>query len=409
MHNLKKNLLAMDYKILVAVIVLTALGIIALYSSTVHTNSDQLKGNFIRQIVWLLIASFFLILILFLPQRVFQPISYMAYLLSILTLILVLLVGLGHGSTRWLTLGALRFQPSEFAKIATLMALARFLSEQEQKAINQFRQIIVSFVIVLIPAILIIQQPDLGTSMVFLGIILPILYWAGLSPFIIFVLVAPFFSLVAAFQLGTFFLTMIIIVAVLLLSRRSFKVFIFNFILNVSVGIFTPYLWNNLYSYQQKRILTFLGLEIDPRGIGYQLIQSKVAIGSGGIWGKGLLKGTQTQLRFLPAQHTDFILSVIGEELGFIGIFIVLSLFLFILIRGIRIAATTRNRYASILTLGGVCVLAFHIIVNVGMTVGIMPVTGLPLPFLSYGGSFLLTSYILIGLILNTSLHKFLV
>lgn len=397
----------MDYQILIAVILLVAFGLIALYSATVHTTSEQLRGNFLRQIWWILLGSLLLITIVFLPQRVFQPISYTLYLLSIITLILVLIRGTGHSSSRWLGIGPFRFQPAEFAKIAVIMTLARFLSEQESGKINQFKQIIISFTIVLVPVILIIQQPDLGTSMVYLGIILPILYWAGLSPFTIFVLVAPFFSLVAAFHLGAFFFTMIVIVTVLLLSRRGFKVFIFNFILNVSVGIFTPYLWNNLHRYQQKRILTFLGLEIDPHGIGYQLIQSKVAIGSGGLLGKGLFKGTQTQLRFLPAQHTDFILSVIGEELGFIGILIILSIFLFILMRGIRIAATTRDRYASVLTIGSVCVLAFHVIVNVGMTVGIVPVTGLPLPFLSYGGSFMLTSFVLIGFILNTSLHKF--
>ena len=181
---------------------------------------------------------------------------------------------------------------------------------------------------------------------------------------------------------------------------------IFNFILNVAVGIIAPIAWNRLESYQQSRILTFLGLESDPHGIGYQVIQSKVAMGSGGFLGKGFMEGTQTQLRFLPEQHTDFIFSVIGEEFGFIGAFFVLLLFFIILLRGVAIAAKVRNRFTSLVIIGTVSVIALHVIINIGVTIGIMPVTGLPLPFLSYGGSAMWTFLFFIGLLLNGSIHK---
>ena len=406
MNRLNANFSAIDFKILIAVFLLVAIGLVAIYSATAHAPSENLKGNFLRQIWWVCLGMLAMLVAMFTTQQMLAQISYIAYIIGLLLLALVLIFGTGSGASRWITFGPINFQPSEFAKIATLMAVARYFSNLKNNRSNPFRQIAISFSIVAAPAILIVQQPDLGTSLVFLAFIVPILYWADISPFNIFIIVAPVLSLFAAFHLVSFFLMMALVVIVLALSRRSLRVLIFNFILNVGVGIVTPFLWNQLHGYQQKRILTFMGLEADPRGIGYQLLQSKVAIGSGGLWGKGIFQGTQTQLRFLPTQHSDFILSVIGEEAGFIGIIVVLSLFLYVFIHGIQIAAGTRNQYLSLLAVGSVSILAFHTIVNVGMTVGMMPVTGLPLPFLSYGGSFALTCFILAGFIFNASLNK---
>jgi rod shape determining protein RodA len=213
--------------------------------------------------------------------------------------------------------------------------------------------------------------------------------------------------MIASFNYYTFFFAMICIAGLLVLFRRGLKISFVIMLLNIMVGIITPLLWNQMHVYQKHRILTFLGLEMDPKGSGYQVIQSKVAIGSGGILGKGLFNGTQTQLRFLPAQHTDFVFSVIGEEAGFIGSFFVIILFLMLIIRGIHIASKVRNQFGSLLVLGAVTILGFHVVVNIGMTVGMMPVTGLPLPFLSYGGSFLIVCMILIGLIINASIRRF--
>ena len=200
---------------------------------------------------------------------------------------------------------------------------------------------------------------------------------------------------------------MIFSAAMLFYFRRGMAVNFLVMIFNIVVGIITPFLWNQLQGYQKHRILTFIGAEIDPHGLSYQIIQSKVAIGSGGFFGKGILNGTQTQLRFLPAQHTDFVFSVIGEELGFIGSVFVLGLFLFLLLRGIYIGSIVKNKFLSLLVIGAIVVLGVHIIINIGMTIGIIPVTGLPLPFMSYGGTFLITSMILVGFVIHASIRRF--
>ncbi len=213
--------------------------------------------------------------------------------------------------------------------------------------------------------------------------------------------------MIASFNFYTYFLAMILIAIALLFFKRGLSLSILIMVLNIAVGIVTPILWSHLRDYQKHRILTFLGLEMDPQGLSYQVIQSKVAIGSGGFLGKGLLKGTQTQLRFLPEQHTDFVFSVIGEELGFIGSLIVLILFLILLLRAIYVASKVRNKFSGLMVIGAATILGFHIVINIGMTVGMMPVTGVPLPFLSYGGSFLLVSMIFIGIIIHSSIRRF--
>ena len=200
---------------------------------------------------------------------------------------------------------------------------------------------------------------------------------------------------------------MLVIVGYLYYSKRSLLTGATVFFINIFVGLITPVLWNHLREYQRQRIKIFLNPEADPLGAGYQIIQSKVAIGSGGLWGKGLLNGTQTQLRFLPEQHTDFIFAVIGEELGYIGVFIALVLFAILLISAIRIAHAQKNKFSSIVAIGIVTLIGFHMIVNIGMTIGLLPVTGLPLPFISYGGSAMLLNLSMIGLLLNFYRHRY--
>jgi rod shape determining protein RodA len=200
---------------------------------------------------------------------------------------------------------------------------------------------------------------------------------------------------------------MLLIISILFISKRKIVIASSIFLLNIGVGIATPTIWSQLHPYQQKRIITFINPEQDPRGAGYQIIQSQVAIGSGGFWGKGYLKGSQTHLRFLPAQHTDFIFSVIGEEFGFLGIAIILSLYLVFLLRLVFIAGSVRHQFGSLVVIGITTIIAFHIIVNVGMTIGFAPVTGLPLPFLSYGGSFLMANLLMAGVVLNISKNRY--
>ena len=200
---------------------------------------------------------------------------------------------------------------------------------------------------------------------------------------------------------------MLTITIILILSGKKPIILVAVFLLNIFVGIITPYLWNQLRPYQQQRILTFINPEQDPKGAGYQIIQSQVAIGSGGLWGKGYMNGTQTHLRFLPAQHTDFIFSVIGEEFGFVGVSAILLLFMLLIIRLIAIAGAIRQSFESMVVLGIATIILFHVMINIGMTIGMAPVTGLPLPFLSYGGSSLMANLIMMGTVLNISRTKY--
>ncbi|MFQ5627520.1 MAG: rod shape-determining protein RodA [bacterium] len=399
------NLKKLDYIILLALLVLLTFGLLAVYSATQNAN-PLIAQNFSKQLMWVATGLVVLIATILLPIQLFQKYAYSLYALSILLLLLVLFIGSGAGVKRWLLFGPFRFQPAELAKIMTIFALARFVSH-EQRNLNKIPDIALSFLIVIVPMLLIIKEPDLGTALVFPAMILPILFWAGLSLFTAFLIIAPLLSLVAAFNLTAFFLVMGLIIGVMVVSGRDLKVIVPNFLLNVSVGIVTPLLWEKLHKYQQSRILTFLGIEQDPRGIGYQVLQSKVAIGSGGFWGKGLGDGTQTQLRFLPEQHTDFIFSVIGEEIGFFGAAIVLVMFFILIWRALKIASDCKSRFASLVVVGAAMVISFHVLVNTGMTVGIMPVTGLPLPFLSYGGSAMVSNMVLVGLILNAGIRRF--
>ena len=395
-----------DYIFIAAIVILLIVGLTAIYSASYHVNAGETKANFSKQLIWILIGLVFFIVTVFLPTRLFYSFAYWLYGISIILLIVILILKTGDRVSRWIVIAGFQFQPSEIAKIGTLLALAKYLSN-ERRNLNKLKEILIGFIIVGVPFLLIAQQPDLGTSLVFLAFVLPVLYWAGMPAFFVFVLITPIMVMLSSFNYYVFFLTMIIITAVLIYLKRGFLISLLTIIINIGVGIATPLLWNQLQGYQKHRILTFLGLEIDPYGLSYQVIQSKVAIGSGGFWGKGLLNGTQTQLRFLPAQHTDFVFSVIGEELGFVGSLFIICLFLFIFLRCIYLASIVKNRFLSLVTVGTAAILGFHTIVNIGMTVGMMPVTGLPLPYLSYGGTFMVVSLILTGLIVHASIRRY--
>jgi len=380
-------------------------GLVAIYSAT-FVDSEAGQLNFKKQVIWAILGLLVLAGTIFIPIRVLNKYAYPVYGISIFLLFMVLIIGTGAGTERWFALGPIRIQPAELTKVGTLLVLAKYLSK-ENRDLNNFREIALAFSLVFLPFLLVMKQPDLGSALVFLALILPILHWAGLSSMVLFVLLAPLLSLVCAFNYYTFLIAMLIISAVLFLSQRGLTFFLINFVLNIGVGVVTPIMWNLMKEYQQKRILTFLGLVTDPHGLGYQVIQSKVSIGSGGFLGKGFLQGTQTHLRFLPEQHTDFIFCVIGEEFGFLGIFTVFALFFYLIFKGLTVASEVKSKFSSLLVFGGVIIFLFQIVVNIGMTIGIMPVTGLPLPFLSYGGSALISNLVIVGLLLNASRKRF--
>jgi rod shape determining protein RodA len=391
-----------DYVLLISVLGLLAIGLLALYSSSNTVATEGYGTNyFFKQLVWIGIGLALMMTIVFIPNKLIYESAYILYGVSIFLLIVVIFFGsVGQGAERWLRIGPLYFQPSEIAKLTTILAVARFIS-QDKVNLNSFKDFIIATSFILVPFIFIVRQPDLGTAMVFGALALPMFYWAGLKGSNLILILMPFLVMLASFQFYTFLILMIILVLYLAYTRKSKTVSIVNFLANISMGLITPVLWNHLKSYQRNRIKIFLNPEADPKGAGYQIIQSKVAIGSGGFTGKGFLQGSQTQLRFLPEQHTDFIFAVIGEEFGFLGVLIGLIFFFVFLMRGIFIATIVKSRFNSIVSVGIVTVLAFHVIVNIGMTIGLFPVTGLPLPFLSYGGSALLTNMVMAGILLN--------
>jgi rod shape determining protein RodA len=404
LEQIKKR--RVDWVIVGCVILLSLYGLLAVYSATNSSDSVQIRENFDRQLVWIVLGLIIGAIITFIPTVWFISLSTTLYALLLLTLFVLELFGRSGDANRWLALGGIKFQPSELMKPVLVLTLARFLNE-ESNSPNRLGKLALSFLLVLVPFALVLKQPDLGTSLTLIVILIPMLFWRGLNPFTIFVLCSPILTFISSFIFWTFFIVILILSIVLYYSRRGNLVFWSVFLLNISVGILAPILWGKLHEYQQQRILTFLGLVSDPQGVGYQIIQSKVAIGSGGLIGKGLLQGTQTQLRFLPAQHTDFIFSVLAEEWGFIGSLLVLITFFILFYRGIRIAASTNYRFASLVVIGLVTIIAFQTIVNLGMTMGIMPVTGIPLPFISYGGSAMITNMIMVGMIANVSLQRF--
>ena len=396
-----------DRAILICVLLFSLFSLLAVYSATAGNKEAAIYENFYKQIVWVVAGLVLFFALTYLPLHIVFTLAYPLYGILLLMIFIIDLMGaVTGGAQRWLDLGGIKFQPSEFMKPVLILTLARFLSPEHANP-NRLKNLLIAGAIVLVPFLLVLKQPDLGTSLVYLSMLIPILYWRGLTPFAIFVICSPVLAFLASFNYYSFSAVILLISAVLYLSRRSKLVTWTVFAVNVFVGTLSPLVWGSLHGYQQQRVLTFLGLVEDPRGVGYQIIQSMVAIGSGGAFGKGLLNGTQTQLRFLPAQHTDFIFSVLAEEWGFFGSIVVLALFYFFITRSLKIASSSGYRFASLAAIGMVTIFAFQTIVNLGMTMGIMPVTGVPLPFISYGGSAMLTNMTMAALLSNTATQRY--
>jgi rod shape determining protein RodA len=291
------------------------------------------------------------------------------------------------------------------AKLATLLMVSRMLA-RPRIDLTRLGQILPVLAAAGLVFVLILMEPDLGTSLSIPAYMVPMLYWAGLPLAVILVLCSPVLGAVLSVNLWVWlvFLGVVGVILAAFHARRNVLIAVLG--VNIFVGTVTPFLWNSLKPYQQERILTFVSPERDRAGAGYQVIQSKIAMGSGGVTGHGYLKGTQKGLAFLPQQHTDFVFSVLGEEFGFVGCAAVLFLFALLVSRILRLAVKARSRFAGTLVVGIAASLVFHVVVNVSMTLGLAPVTGLPLPFLSYGGTFLMATMAQMGLLLNVSLRR---
>ena len=392
------------WRILFLALFLSFIGLVALNSIS-YQNTTIIQNPFYKQLFFLFIAfcAFFISFIT--PKYIIHKYSFIIYGVGIIIVVLPFFGGAHAGTYRWLNVGLpFNFQPSEFSKIFSVIALARYLSDNNLK-IQKFRSIVLPILIALFPAFIVLNQPDLGTALVMLSIVFPMLYWAGARPFYLFLLIAPILSILTAFNVILFSMWALIIAIVIFYARTKIIAGVGYFFGNIFFGLLARPIWDVLNPYQQNRVLTFIYPEKDPLGAAYQIIQSKTAIGSGGFFGKGWGEGTQTHLKFLPVQESDFILSVIGEELGFIIIAIILLTFGYLFNTIISYSFLSKDKFSSLILFGLGSILLAHVFVNVAMTVGLIPVKGLPLPFISAGGTFLVTSYLMIGLIMRFSIH----
>ena len=381
---------------------LITFGLVAIYSATF--GNELVAGNFNKQLISASVGILLVLAIMYTPSKYIAMSSYIIYGIVLVLLIAVIFLGKKiKGQTSWFSVGGFGVQPSEFAKVATVLALAYFLSNKNKEAdVTKFRDFMYAVAICLVPVALIMLQPDMGTTLVFLFLILPVLYWAGMPNYIMFFIVAPAITAITAF-LGTWYFVaaVIFIVAMMMVFKKNILISVIIVCISIASGLSVNMVYNKLQPYQQKRIQSMFNPESDPLGAGYNVIQSKIAIGSGGISGKGFMQGTQTQLKYIPEQWTDFIFCMVGEEFGFIGSIAVVLLFLILIWQTIHIAYVCKNQFLSICCIGFATIFSFHILINLGMIMGIMPVIGIPLPFMSYGVSFLLSNLIMLGIILN--------
>ena len=348
----------LDIGLLTAICLGIGVGITAIYSASYNWDLGLAGSIYEKQIIWALLGVVVMVITMVIPLKLFYALAYILYGLTIALLILVLELG----DRRWFNIGPIHIQPSELAKITTVLVLARFLAYRNRD-LTRVRTFIPPLVLVLVPILLVFKQPDLGTALVFSILILPMFFWAGARPLHLFFLVSPALTLICAFHPWMLAAILLILIGSLFYERPRLFTASILLLVNLSVAIIAPYMWENkLHDYQKRRILTFLDPNMDKLGAGYQVIQSKIAIGSGGLKGKGFLEGTQTKLAFLPEQHTDFIFSVICEEFGFLGAVFVLALFIFILWRVLSIAVQTKSRFASLTAIGLATILLFHIL-----------------------------------------------
>ena len=392
----------LDWLLLLSVITVTVFGGFAIYSTELagkHNYSYQhWLFSAVGLIITLVVARWhYLILLRW---------HWLIYALTNISLIAVIFTGVSaNGAQSWINIAGFNVQPSEFAKIAMVITLAALLHNQDG---TNLKTIIRTLAITAVPWGLVFIQPDLGTSLVFGAIVITMLYWANAKIGWLILLVSPLFSAILYnLYLPGWILWVLLVMAIawLTLPNRIIST-LSALIINLGAVELAIVFWNVLKDYQKARLTLFLDPEQDPLGGGYHLIQSRIAIGAGGFWGKGWHQGTQTKLDFIPEQHTDFIFSAVGEQFGFIGCILLVSFFWLICVRLLWIAATAKDDFGSLLAIGTLAIIAFQIVINISMTIGLTPITGIPLPWMSYGRSFLLTTFISIGLVESVANHR---
>jgi len=388
------------------ILLLCLFGVAMIYSAGVkNIPSPSLERIWMRQTVVLLGSILVLIALSRIPARWFEWMAMPLYIMSTALLAVTLVVGTGSGAAEgvrsFIRIAGFQFQPAEAAKVVTALALAKLLARQSDGP-AYLRDLVKPMALVALPLGLVVLQPDLGTALAFIGMLFAAIYWAGAPWQLMLFAASPGFALVLSFDTRLWSAYFICLVIALYLFRyRLYLVESLSVIVaNLAAGAIAQPLWNSLAQYQRNRILVFLDQEIDPQGAGWQLLQSKVAVGSGGVLGKGFTLGTQKRLNFLPEQHTDFIFSVVGEELGFLGTSLTLLLFGYLFVRMIRMAEAL-DPFAGLFIFAILGTWLTHVIVNVGMTIGVVPITGIPLPFISYGGSFLLMAWVAAAIIVT--------
>lgn len=394
-------------------IALFSFGLIAIYSATQGPVSQFLPSfildNFFRQSLWISISLVVLIVIQFIPPRTFQEGAYLFYIISIILMIITLFFGAEvSGSKSWLRIGPMNFQTGEITKIATLLAAASYLTNRRDISSENLKTALVTVLIFALPIILLVMQNEAGVAIVYLGILPVVLFWSGLPYGISALMVSPAFIAyftILDWRLGI--IAALIATLVIFLLQRRVWLTVTSFVFGALVIIGAEVALNQvLQPHQRARIESFANPALDPLGAGWNVLQAKTAIGSGGFQGKGFMEGTQTQLRFLPEQWTDFIFCVVGEEFGFLGASTLIILFSLLFLKLLSMAASHKHPFAQIMIVSVTFLYFTHFIINIGSATALLPIIGIPLPFISYGGSAFLTNTILLAICLNLDYNK---
>ena len=380
---------------------LTTFGLITLYS--ISADPLSINSSFMRQVIFIIFSLFIFLILNQIDVKTIHDNSALIYIFSFLLCFVPFFLAPVENTYRWIDFGFFYIQPGEYLKCATIILIAKYLSNH-QLEVKEGYIVAIPILIALLSSFLVLNQPDLGTAVIIFAPVLPMLLWAGVSGFTLFLLIAPVITIIAASNNMIFNIWGVLMFIIFLSFQGSFLKRILIYFANIFTGLLFPFFWNDfLNGYQRQRFIDFLNPDLDPMGSSYHIIQSITAIGSGGLFGKGWGQGSQTQLKFLPVQESDFILSVIAEEFGFFGIAVIMFLFFMLIKTLLDIAFKSSDYFSSLVIVGLTSILFSHIFVNSAMTIGLMPVKGLPTPFVSAGGSFMLLCFIILSLVTNFS------